>query len=396
MALARRLEPILAGGTLIRKMFNQGQELIEKYGADQVYDLSIGNPDLSPPQEFYRAAERILNADIPRKHAYMNNAGYPDVRRRIAQRVVREQGVDTPWNNIIMTVGAGGAISLSFFALVNPGDEVLVNAPAFVAYNNYLSVHGGVLKVVPGREDFDLNLQAMEEMIGPKTAAVMLNSPNNPSGFIYPEGSLKALGELLERASRKIGRRIYLISDEPYREIIYRDEPVPPVFRAYEHSIICYSYSKSLSIPGERIGWAAVHPAAEDAAGIVAGMTGATLNMGFTNAPSLMQRIIGEIDGVAVDVARYRSRRDTLIAGLKDIGYDFIEPEGAFYLFPKAPGGDDVYFCDALVSERILTVPGVGFSMPGYFRISYCVDEDIIRRSLRGFKKLFDQISSPC
>jgi aspartate aminotransferase len=396
MALAKRLEAILAGGTLIRKMFNQGQELIEKYGADQVYDLSIGNPDLSPPPEFYEAARRILESEIPMKHAYMNNAGYPETRRRIAERVSREQETPTPWENIVMTVGAGGALSLSFFALVNPGDEVLVNAPAFVAYNNYLSVHGGVLKVVPGREDFDLNLEEMENMIGPKTAAVIINSPNNPSGFIYPEASLKALGDMLERASARIGRRIYLISDEPYREIIYRDEPVPAIFTAYPHSIICYSYSKALSVPGERIGWAAVHPGADEAGGLVKGMTGATLNMGYTNAPALMQRIIAEIDGSIVDVERYRSRKDVMVSGLREIGYEFIEPEGAFYLFPKAPGGDDLAFCDALVTERILAVPGVGFAMPGYFRLSYCVDEDIIRRSMPGFRRIFEQLNSAC
>ncbi len=393
MALARRLDPILAGGTLIRKMFNQGQELIEKFGADKVYDLSIGNPDLSPPQSFYRAAADILSADIPRKHAYMNNAGYPETRQVIAHRVTREQETETDWKNIVMTVGAGGALSLCFFALVNPGDEVLVNAPAFVAYNNYLSVHGGVLNVVPGREDFDLNLEAMEGMISENTAAIIINSPNNPSGVIYPESSLKALGEMLERAYRRHGRRIYLISDEPYREIIYRDEGVPPVFPSYPHSIICYSYSKALSVPGERIGWAAVHPEAEDSARLIAGMTGGTLNMGFTNAPALMQRIIAKIDGEVVDVERYRRRRDTLTEGLARIGYDFTEPEGAFYLFPKAPGGDDTAFCDALVEERILAVPGAGFAMPGYFRISYCVDEEIIRRSMPGFERVFQRMN---
>lgn len=379
---------------MIRRMFNQGQQLKERYGADNVFDLSIGNPDLSPPPEFYRAAEKILGESIPGKHAYMNNAGLVEVREKIAQRVRREQDVDISAGGIIMTVGAGSALSLAFHCLVNPGDRVLVPAPAFVAYRNYLSVHGGVLEIVPGLPDFSIDLNALEEMIDETTAAVIINSPNNPSGTIYPEKSLADLGQLLERLSRLHGRRIYLISDEPYREIIYRKEPVPPVFQAYPHSIICYSYSKSLSIPGERIGWAAVHPLAEDRDKIVAGMTGATLNMGYTNAPALMQRIVGEIDGCAVDVERYRRRRDLLADGLREIGYEFELPQGAFYMFPKVPrgygGDDDMAFCERLVEEKILTVPGSGFAMPGYFRISYCVDERIIQGSLPGFRRAFE------
>lgn len=380
-------------------MFNQGQQLKERYGAENVYDLSIGNPDLSPPAEFYAAAEKILKEDIPGKHAYMNNAGLTSVREKIAKRVRREQGVNISGNGIIMTVGAGSALSLAFHCLVNPGDRVLVPAPAFVAYRNYLSVHGGRLEVVPGLPDFSINLEQLEQMIDANTAAVIINSPNNPSGTIYSEESLVELGKLLERLSTFHGRRIYLISDEPYREIIYRSEAVPPVFQAYPHSIICYSYSKSLSIPGERIGWAAVHPGAEESEKIVAGMTGATLNMGYTNAPALMQRIVAEIDGCTVDVERYRRRRDLLAKGLKDIGYEFELPPGAFYMFPKVPAPqpgsenqrDDMSFCERLVEEKILTVPGSGFAMPGYFRISYCVDERIIEASLPGFRRVFEQ-----
>jgi aspartate aminotransferase len=370
-------------------MFNEGEELRARFGAENVYDFSLGNPDVDPPAEFSLAVKRILEAEIPGKHGYMNNAGYYEVREKVARRVTSEQGVVVSPEKVVMTVGAGGALNIVFHSLVDPGDNVIVCAPAYLAYRNYLSVHGGDLLVVPGRADFRLDLAAMEQMITERTAAVLVNSPNNPSGVIYATESMRSLAELLERRSRETGRRIYLISDEPYREIIYREEPVPAVFELYPHSIVCYSYSKALSIAGERIGWAAVHPEAEDSEKIVAGMVGAMINMGYTSAPALMQRVIGAIDGVTVDVDTYRRRRDILVAGLGAIGYEFVVPDGAYYLFPKAPGGDDLAFCDGLRRERILVVPGRGFEMPGYFRISYCVDEAKIAASIEGFDNAY-------
>ncbi len=389
MSVAKRVHALLEGASPIRKMFNEGEELKARYGAENVYELSLGNPAVDPPPAFFQALAEILEREIPGKHGYMNNAGYPDVRDKIGRRVTREQHIELSSENIVMTVGAGGALNLIFHTLVNPGDHVLVCAPTFVAYKNYLSVHGGELLVVPGREDFGLDLETMEGMISPQTAAVLINSPNNPSGVIYSLDSLDRLGEMLERKSGEIGRRIYLISDEPYRELIYRKEPVPSVFSIYPHTIICYSYSKALSIAGERIGWAAVHPEAEDGDTIIAGMIGATINMGYTNAPALMQRVVGEIDGATVDVDIYRRRRDLLVEELGRIGYEFVVPDGTYYLFPKAPGGDDIAFCRRLRDERILTVPGSGFAMSGYFRISYCVDESVLRSSIAGFERSF-------
>lgn len=387
MAVAAQVGTMLAGGSVIRKLFTEGEEMRRLYGRDNIFDYTLGNPDVEPPPEFAAALRAILDEPIANKHGYMASAGLQETRQAVAAGIASSRGVPVTPELITMTVGAGSALSLAFAVTVNPGDRVIANAPAFVSYANYLSVHRGFLDLVPGREDFSLDLAGIEARLGPDVAAILVNSPNNPSGTIYSTESLLALAAILERASIRHGRRIYLISDEPYREIVYDDLGVPSPFSCYDHSILCYSWSKSLSIPGERIGYAAIHPQAEDAGLLARGMTAMTQNMGYTNAPALMQRVVARLGTVSVNIEAYRRRRDLLAAGLRESGYDFILPRGAFYLFPKAPGGDDVAFCKALKDERILAVPGTGFSMPGWFRLSYCIGEDFIQRSLPGFTK---------
>ena len=394
MAIAKHTQVALFGTSLIRKMFNEGARLKKEFGDENVYDFSLGNPNVPPPDEFTEAIIRIMREDTPYKHAYMTNAGYPETRAFVADLLSKEQDSNLTKENIIMTCGAGAALNLLFQAILNVGDNVVVSAPNFVVYKTYVSNFGGVLKTVNCKENFHLDLDAMEAAINKDTAAVIINSPNNPSGVIYPESLIKSLGSMLERKSRELGRNIYLVSDEPYRQIVFDGVEVPPVFPYYKNSIIISSYSKSLSIPGERIGWAAVHPEAEDSKLIIEAMTMSTTGLGFTNAPALMQRAILQVNGITVDPEIYRKKRDLLAIPLKEMGYDFILPHGTFYLFIKAPGDDDMEFVQMLQDENILTVPGRGFNMPGYFRISYCVEDKVITGSIPGFKKAIEKIST--
>lgn len=391
MSIAKTHHVAIFGTSLIRKMFNEGARLKKEFGEENVFDFSLGNPLGPPPPEFTEAVIRIMKADIPGKHGYMTNSGYPETRDFVAKGLTAEQGVELNRDNIVMTCGAGAALTLLFQAILNVGDNVIVPIPNFVVYKTYVGNFGGILKTVRCRDDFTLDLEAMEAAINKDTAAVLINSPNNPSGVIYPESQIRELAAMLERKSRELGRNIYLVSDEPYRLIVFDGVEVPPILSAYKHSIIVSSYSKSLSIPGERIGWVAVHPEAEDSDLIIKVMTTATTGLGFTNAPALMQRAIVEVNGKTVDPEIYRKKRDLLALPLKEMGYDFILPHGTFYLFIKAPGGDDMKFVETLQEELILAVPGSGFNMPGYFRLSYCVEDDVIIRSLPAFKKAIEK-----
>lgn len=392
MAIAKHTHIAIFGTSLIRKMFNEGARLKQEFGVENVFDFSLGNPSVPPPKEFTDAVIRIMQRDTPYKHAYMTNGGYAETREYVADFLTKEQGVTLEKEDIIMTCGAGAALNLLFQAIINVGDNVVVSIPNFVVYKTYVENFGGVLKTVACQENFHLDLEAMEAAINKETAAVIINSPNNPSGVIYPESQIKALGALLERKSRELNRQIYLVSDEPYRQIVFDGVDVPPILPYYSNSILVSSYSKSLSIPGERIGWAAIHPEAEDAGLIMQAMTMSTTGMGFTNAPALMQRAIVEVKGVTVDPEIYRKKRDLLSVPLKEMGYDFIVPHGTFYLFIKAPGGDDMKFAQLLQDENILCVPGSGFNMPGYFRLSYCIDDRVISGSIPGFKKAIEKV----
>jgi aspartate aminotransferase len=391
MAVAEKIQTFLEKASWIRKMFEQGAQLKAKYGADNVFDFSLGNPNLPPPARFKEVLIEVAKASDTGYHGYMPNIGYPSVRQGVAEFLSNEQGVAVTANEIIMTCGAAGALNVILKAILEPRDEVITPAPYFVEYGFYVDNHGGLLKTVPTEPDFTLDLEAIQAAITPSTKAVLINSPNNPSGQIYAEESLLQLGDLLSEAGRKLNRTLYLISDEPYRKITFDGVKVPSIFSCYAESMIATSYSKDLSIPGERIGFLAVNPQANDKDGLLAGMALANRILGYVNAPGLMQRVIESLQGVSVDATIYQKKRDLLCNGLSECGYEFVKPKGAFYLFPKTVVPDDVAFVNALQEERILTVPGSGFGAPGYFRIAFCVDDDTITRALPGFKRVLKQ-----
>ena len=375
----------------IRKMFEDGVRLKKEYGAENVFDFSLGNPDVSPPERFKEILREIIDEDLPAMHSYMPNAGFPDVRSKVAAYMTGEHNVEMTADNIIMTCGAGGALSVAFKTLLDPGDEVIIPIPFFVEYRFYLDNFGGVPQLVKTKNDFSLDLDIIKGAISERTKAVLINSPNNPTGKVYDEESIKGLSAILEEKSAELGKDIYLISDEPYRDIVYDGVKVPSVIKIYKNSVIATSYSKNLSIPGERIGFIALNPAMTDLEKLTGGMIMCNRILGYVNAPALMQRVIGRMQGITVDTELYKRRRDLLCQGLSSIGYAIEKPEGAFYLFPKTPIEDDVEFVRALQQKNILTVPGSGFGGPGHIRIAYCVEEATITNSMKGFEEVFKE-----
>jgi aspartate aminotransferase len=388
VAVSRRILSSMESSSWVRRMFEVGNALRAQHGPGSVCDFSLGNPDVEPPPAFQEALEEVIALPGPRRHGYMPNAGYPDVRARVAEQVTREQGVDLGGDFVVMSCGASGAMNTVLRAVLDPGDEVLVSVPCFMEYAAYVDNHGGSLVLVPSRPDFDLDVEAIASRIGPRTAAVIVNSPNNPTGRIYPQETLRRLSAALLAAGRRAGRTIYLVADEPYRKLAYDGAVVPGIMKLYPHSVVVTSYSKDLSLPGERIGFSAVNPEADDAKRLVDGIILSTRILGFVNAPAIMQRVVSRIQGLSVDVEIYRRKRDLFCDALRRMGYDLGIPEGAFYIFPRAPGGDDVAFVQALQRELVLVVPGRGFCLPGWFRVAYCVDTDVIERSLPGFEKV--------
>lgn len=389
MPIADKMVNMVEAASMIRKMFEEGIQMKKKFGADKVYDFSLGNPDVPPPGIVKQTLLDLIN-DPNVSHGYMPNTGYPDVRQAVAEYLNHEYNIGINSDLVIMTVGAAGALNDILRALMNPGEDILVPAPYFVGYHQYAFVSGTQLKPVKSKKDFHLDLNAIEEAIDSNTRVMLINSPNNPTGAVYSSDELNDLGQLLERGSKKFGKRIYLVSDEPYRRIAY-DVTVPSVFDAYPHTVLLTSYSKELSLAGERIGYMAIHPDAEDAQ-LVAGAAGVANTMMVVNAPSLFQQVVGKLQGVSVDVSIYRRRRDMFCEGLKEAGYEFDIPEGAFYLFPKSPIENDVEFVNLLKEQQILAVPGTGFGGPGYFRLSYAVPDDTIKNSFEGFKKAIQSV----
>jgi aspartate aminotransferase len=390
MGISRQIKESIESSSWIRKMFEEGVRLRKQHGAKNVFDFSLGNPDLEPPADFTRLLRKLVDENAAGGHGYMPNAGYPETREAVARYLSGEHQVAMSMNEVVMTCGAGGALNVVLKTLLDPGDEVIIIVPYFVEYLFYVGNHGGRSVPVRSRKDFSLDLAAIEAAISSRTKCLILNSPHNPTGRVYDQESVGGLGELLARKSEEMGSAIYLVSDEPYAKIVYDGKKVPGVFKAYRQSIICSSYSKELSIPGERIGFAAVHPQADPLKDLTEGLVFCNRTLGFVNAPALMQRVIRHLQGVSVDVEAYQRRRDLLCDSLASFGYRFVKPEGAFYLFPETPV-DDVEFVRALQGKNILTVPGRGFGAPGFFRIAYCVGEDVIERSLEGFRKVAEQ-----
>ncbi|ADH84812.1 pyridoxal phosphate-dependent aminotransferase [Desulfurivibrio alkaliphilus] len=381
MAISQKMIAFAERSSWIRKMFEEGAKLKSIHGADNVFDFSLGNPDLPPPAQFATTLQKVAAEAGPGRHSYMPNGGYPFVRAALAAQIGNEQGMTLGEEEILMTVGAAGGLNVILKALLDPGDEVIILAPFFVEYNFYVDNHGGTAKVVNTREDFSLDIAAIEAAIGPKTKAIIINSPNNPTGQIYSADELARLATVLEEA----GQPIYLIADEPYRKIVFDDHEVPSIFQAYRHSLVVSSYSKDLSLPGERIGYIAVHPEIADKGPLMGAMTLANRILGFVNAPALMQRVVAELQGVTVDTEIYTRRRELFCKVLREAGYQFVPPKGAFYLFPKSPLADDAEFVGLLAEEKILAVPGRGFGMPGYFRLAFCVEDEVISRAAAGF-----------
>jgi len=389
MPIADKMIKMVDGMAMVKKMFEEGARLRAEHGPENVFDFSLGNPDVPPPPEFNKVLKELVNSDAL-NHGYTPNPGHPHVRQAVAEYLGNEQGVKLTPDLIIMTVGAAGALNAITGALVNPGEEILTPSPYFLGYDHYAFMAGAVLKTVPTDPRFHLDPAAIEAAITKETRVMLINSPNNPTGAVYSATELAELGEVLQRASQKFGRRIYLVSDEPYRKIIY-DVSVPSVFQAYPHTIVVSSYSKELSVAGERIGYLAVHPDAEDA-GLVTSAAIVINTMLCVNAPSMLQLAVARLQGISVDVSIYKRRRDIFCQGLADAGYEFNIPQGAFYLFPKSPIPDDVKFLSILKNELILAVPGVGFGAPGYFRLSYAVPDATIEGSFGGFRRARERV----
>ncbi len=391
MAVAKKMQEFAEKSSWIRKMFEEGARLKAEFGSENVFDFSLGNPDVAPPEQFYQTLRSVVEDDMPGSHGYMPNGGYPFVREALAARLSVEQGVSLEGGDMLMSCGAAGGLNVVMKSLLDPGDEVITLAPFFVEYGFYVDNHGGVAKVVKTDEQFNLDLDAIEEALTEKTKAVLINSPNNPTGQVYSSESLLALGRLLDSAGEKFCRIIYLIADEPYRKIIFDDLEVPSIMKNTINSIVVSPYSKDLSLPGERIGYIAVHPDIYEKKILIDSLTLANRILGFVNAPALMQRVVAELQGVSVDSSIYEKRREVFCRVLTNAGFDFVKPKGAFYLFPKTPI-DDVEFCNILGEEKILAVPGRGFGAANHIRLAFCVDEDVIARSGEGFKRAMTRV----
>lgn len=375
----------------IRKMFEEGIERKAKFGADNVFDFSLGNPDLEPPSRVGEILADLVKDSTPGTHAYMPNAGFVETRQAVADYLNTFNRARFSADEIVMTVGAGGGLNVVLKTILNPQEEVIIPSPYFVEYNFYLDNHQGVPKVVSSHPDFSLNLDAIGDAVSEKTRAVLINSPNNPTGRVYTEEELQGLAEVLTHYSAKFGEPIYLISDEPYRKIVYDGVTVPSVFDVYRETFVVTSFSKDLSLPGERIGYAAANPDISDKGEVLGGMVLCNRVLGYVNAPALMQRTVRYLLEESVDISIYQRRRDIFCEGLESAGYEFEKPQGAFYLFPRTPIEDDAAFVRTLQEENILTVPGSGFGGPAHFRISYCVEDKVIERSLPGFKRVMDK-----
>lgn len=375
---------------VIRKMFEEGALLKKKYGEDNVYDFSIGNPDLDPPAEVVEAIKEIAADTSPMCHGYMPNPGYMQARQAMAEKTSLEQGTAVPADCVIMSVGAAGAMNCVFKALLNDGDEVIVPAPYFAEYGHYCANHGGTLRPVPTKNDFSLDTDAIKAALTEKTAAVIINSPNNPTGRIYSREEIQALSAVLTAHGEKTGRYPYIVCDEPYRAITYGGKKVAPVFPEYRQAVLVTSFAKNLSVPGERIGYIAVNPASDDASEMVAACILATRILGFVNAPGFFQKVIARSWNARCDYSLYEKRCREIMEIMDYAGLQYAKPEGAFYLFVKVPegwNGDDMAFTEHLKKFNILCAPGTGFGGKGWFRISYCVAEKTILNSKEAFYK---------
>ena len=392
MAVSNKVKGSMEQGSWIRKMFEEGISLKQQFGEENVFDLSLGNPIMEPPQEFFDELRRVAENPIAGLHRYMPNAGFVETRDAVAAQLREETGQDFTANEIIMCCGAGGALNVILKTLLDPGDEVVIFAPYFVEYFFYADNHGGACKVVPPNDDFLPDLDAFENAIVQNTKIVLLNSPNNPSGVLYSSELLAQLGEIIQRKEKEFGSEIFLVSDEPYRKILFDGLEYPHIFDHHVRSIVATSHSKDLALPGERIGFVAVHPDYDDKTELMDGLVFCNRTLGFVNAPALIQHIVKNLQSVTIDVQQYQDKRDFMYQNLTEIGYEMPMPQGAFYMFPKSPIEDDVEFPAELQKSNVLVVPGRGFGSPGHFRLSYCVTDETLAGSLEGFRIAFEAV----
>ncbi|KAF0216016.1 MAG: aspartate [Geobacteraceae bacterium] len=393
MAIATKIAGFISKSSWIRKMFEEGERLRQIHGAENIFDFTLGNPDVEPPEEFVAELRKLAEHPIPGMHRYMNNAGYDETRGAVAEVLSEASGLPVKGAHVIMTCGAGGALNVVLKTILNPGEEVVILAPYFVEYKFYIDNHGGVPREVwTDRETFQLDIPLLAAAITNKTRAIIICSPNNPTGVIYPPESLTALGELLRRKEKELGRQIYVISDEPYARISYDGKRVPNIFTHVDSSIIVTSHSKDLALPGERIGYLAANPLMKGVEQFMEGAVFSNRVLGFVNAPALMQRLVAKLQRASVDIGLYQEKRDILYTCLTEMGFQMVKPDGAFYLFPKSPIRDDLEFVKLAQKHQVLVVPGAGFGAPGFFRIAYCVDKKMIERSIPAWRALAEEV----
>ncbi|MCR5626065.1 MAG: pyridoxal phosphate-dependent aminotransferase [Lachnospiraceae bacterium] len=391
--IAEKMKGLVKNNSVIRQMFEEGKKMAQEFGAENVYDFSLGNPNVSAPEAVRENAIRLLkeesSSDI---HGYMANAGYPEVRKAIADNLNLRFNTNFDEGNIMMATGAAGALNCALKAIINPGDEVVTFAPYFVEYKNYVANFDGVLVVTePDKNTFQPQLSDFEKNVGPKTKAVIINNPNNPTGVIYTEDTIKKIADILYKKQEEYGSQIYIISDEPYRELVYTDTKVPFITNYYKNTLVGYSFSKSMSLPGERIGYLVVPSECDDFPDLFNAVVIANRVMGFVNAPSLFQKVIAGCLEEKADIAYYAKNRDLIYDSLVSYGYNCVKPEGAFYLWIKSPVENEKEFVAECKKEHILVVPGSSFSYGGYVRLSYCVSYETIKNSLPGFKKVAER-----
>jgi aspartate aminotransferase len=389
MAISQKVTGFMENSSWIRKMFEEGIRLKKDFGEENVFDLSLGNPIMEPPEEVRKALIESAGDESHGLHRYMPNAGLADVRMVIAESLSPECKVELSANDVVMVCGAAGGLNITLKALLDPGDEVIIFAPYFVEYLFYTDNHGGKAVAVPTLDDFRLDFEALQNVLNEKTKAVIINSPNNPTGVLYSRQELQELARVLKAHSDKLGKVIYLISDDPYKKITFDGVEAPNIMEFYQDSIYITSHSKDIALPGERIGFLAVHPQCESAGLLMEGLIFCNRVLGFVNAPALIQRVVKKVQGVTVDVEQYRRKRDYMYDELTRIGYQVVKPQGAFYFFPKSPLEDEVEFVKKLSDKKVLVVPGRGFGLPGYFRISYCLPDSVIEGSIAGFEEAY-------